>query len=546
MSSRLASFADWRTPPAGLWPARLGEFLTLRADFRVKGAKPTDPTGVFAALCRLLGDHTVRLFSASIRDGQESLNAGWRPERYGHAHKVKLSELANAARWRAISEPAGGLQGIHCSANRGRGETAHTAWFLHTEQSFGPVGFRNQSRIWLTVAAQHISADTGPACTEPAADELTDDINRLVDAFFDAACGVSTVLCGAGEVIQGDPRCHDAWAWVNGVRFGDGAVNVAYGRGGPFLRFVAAYNLFRPAMTRRLGGVKKLQRLVVDFDARALPRGGELDRRLGLGPAMRARPIGRSCAVAVYPLNQRLEPVAHYDRDDPPKDLWLSNELARAGLLEHQHTGWQEQHKRRVLLHRRELLGAHHQARDEATPPPPAEVDWESYLSHMRAARPACIRQSTVVDRWPWATQVPHNCVVHLIGAPSRALSIYGGTIDEGLAGLSTPLLVGSLNRRRAACWFDDRVHGHDGFMEAHRYPSGDPRARSKPRQLACPECQGRLFHAWVQLEYPDDFEDFRNEPEYPQRHQLFSWFYLHAECAACGWHDEVASVECG
>jgi hypothetical protein len=166
----------------------------------------------------------------------------------------------------------------------------------------------------------------------------------------------------------------------------------------------------------------------------------------------------------------------------------------------------------------------------------------EHVWSHPPRIARGLARRLSYVERLerPLDTRFGSNCTqFSLIGPEGCAATTVFGVQRKDLTFVS-PICLGSPDQQRAWFTFNDAIHGYDGEM----FPdlSRSPRAL---RQLVCPTCSGRLFECSAVFEYPCDREGLEEDDLWARREDFFTWFYLVARCAACGWQRTVASVEC-
>lgn len=512
----------WKGPPLGndLYSPLL--HLALRADFRGAHKSHSNVPEFLAFVADLLGDHRAEFYTSFLAPRAWATDLPWRQKYHGAALTMPLSTFAEPRTWRLVLDLADG-QYWQISARRGGGAKRHVVWTMGQEwRRFGSI-----DGLDFLLSARHISDRSR--------------VHDLAAAFF-AAVAADGAIGGCGEVVQTDSPEFMNWYPTDdcsGRSLLDLLQLEEYNRQGPRLAAPRLMTLLTTPQLERLGG---LDSLVARAKSAGLRICCEKPPYCTIGmrhPEIVFGALPAGAWLAVKDLQTLSFSLAHGGGPDCPSSmLWLFDELRQADLLVA--TGPPLFPAHRDLECRRLAEYERHSSvrpRSESR-----KDDQASRLAYLRSHPPRCVRTRAVLETKPPAGLSAEAICFRLDPqALSKALTIYGrATRGEGMLG--SPVLVGSLEVDRAALYFDSRIHGFDGENSPPAPEKARPIGRLK--QLVCPKCGGRLFHVWAAFE-PDDEGQGTPVSGRPRPEDLFTWFWLHAKCAACRWRDTVTDVEC-
>jgi hypothetical protein len=235
------------------------------------------------------------------------------------------------------------------------------------------------------------------------------------------------------------------------------------------------------------------------------------------------------------------------DRYEPFQTQALLHHYAKAGMLVVQNMDWIEEQYQTWRDHsdpvtRREL-NRQQVNQQQARKPKRSMEDW---IEKLRTRPPrwlaGCAGSVKTALPAKLAGEFHSGCVHFSVVPPEGkpAVTLYGAaTGDPVLVG--SPVLIGSPKRERAVAVFDQMEDGYDAAVVAEE--DRPPRQARRVRQFRCPSCEGRFFQVRVVLEYSglDELEEAERE----RAEEFFSWVWVVAACAGCGWVGVATDVEC-
>lgn len=458
--------------------------------------------------------------------GRRRANLLWRND---SSLKLQLSKMASLRTWNQVVRSL-----FHepnwISAHRGGGSARHTVWKL----DFDAID-ATRNRLLLFVAEHHLS------------ESHEKPVQQLIQRFFSAVAGHANLTGGWGELLDTGWPCTFVQE-PSVVSFDRQMFNElhdeAVAAGLPLIPWPRWITALNKQQVKRIGGAKQLKASWVKFRRRrdiavALSNPREMWQ---LDPIIHESP---DCTIVMLCDVVRGLHCGQYSFSAGPDENkhWFISELNRAGMIAASSLGRVD----RILRGMREK-SSKRASLPAASRDAPPRTRFAGLMDKLNVTPPSSAPGATPAGREaPQFLRVCANTTrfrVNQIGL-LHAMPIYGRKTGYGLPDhvLSSPVLVGSLNPRRAALYFDERLHGWDGVQ----VQSGAKREHRLGRlmQLVCPDCQGRLFHAWASFEYPDDLPEFDEPPFRDHPEDLFSWFWLAATCASCKWSGLVADIEC-
>lgn len=512
---------QWKGPPLGNDLYSPLVHLALRADFRGRHASHPNVPGFLALIADVLGDHRAEFYTSALAPRAWATDLPWRQKYHGAALTMPLSKFTEPGTWGLVLELTDG-EGWRMCARRGGGSKRHVVWTLGQEwRTFGSI-----DGLDFLLSARHVDRTR---------------VHDLAAAFF-AAVAAEGAIGGWGEVVQTDSPEFMSWYPTDdctGRSFLHRLQLEEYNRQGPRLATPRLMTLLTAPQLERLGGLDSLVARAKSAGLRVCC-GKPPYCTIGMRhPEIVFGALSAGAWIAVKDLQTLSLSLAHGSCPDcPPSALWLFDELRRADLLVATGPPLFPAHRE---LESRMLAEFERQSavrpRNGSRADDPAKR-----LAYLRSHPPRCIRTRAVLEtKPPQGLSAETLCFRLDPPALSKALTVYGRAI-RGENMLGSPVLVGSLELDRAALYFDSRIHGVDGEntppVPEHARPIG------RLKQLVCPKCGGRLFHVWAAFE-PDDEGSATPVSERPRPEDQFTWFWLHAECAACRWSDTVTDVEC-
>ena len=528
---RKSPVSGWRSPLQGWEYQHPGRYLHLCADFKVPARDvATSIAPLLRSLGSVLGEHPVKLTTCAVQGKAWRTDLPWRSVQYATALTLPISKLANSGVWRQVIDCIDGGPS-NLEAVRGGGSTRHIVWHLEFEEHPG-----NSSRLELYIAEHHLN------------DRQTAQTEKLIAQFFKCTTKVAPLLTGYGQVRHLEWPCrfiglwgsmpNDQWVFEAlqemSREIGDSRI--------PWPRWITALTA---EQVKALGGMGALAKRYSTFVNNLYPvHDVAAPRRIARSVVI--LPLGGAGLVLLSDVLRGLHCNRYGEHVSDTEPLhWFLDELRRADLLSiADPNGLKRSIDATNVGIARYEAGA---GAADAEPAPPA-IPLQKLLQHVREHPPSCLTASAQPgDDVPSFLRLDGNAAAFRIRSHglADALPIYGRKpeFDAEPNTLQDPILVGSHKQPRAGLFFDARIHGWDGAQS-------DPvPARARPigrlTQLSCPECGGRLFHAWASFEYPDDIPESTNLSSGQCPEDFFSWFWLAATCASCKWSGLVADIEC-
>jgi hypothetical protein len=481
----------------------------------------------------LLGDHEVQLSAGDLHPKAWDTDLPWKRMQYGHNLDLPIRRLANASIWQRVERCIDGAFSS-LGAHRGGGAARHLVWWLQydipNEACDGDITLLLTERMFR--------------------DPLSSEMRALTCAFFSLGNPNLERRFGCGELVYLDNAASkigwsvESWAYEN-------FVNVALEEekhqvpGVRWITFLTAEQL------RRLGGFQRLRTSATELAAIGVLHLANTKYSEHPVERIHIEPLGDGAAVFLAPIDLTLNGMWFLDGNCTTEMemgglanyMWLTSHLRAAGLLYTIPDDWLERYRRAQLEAQSQVLEQEKEAsaRDaDAAKRKTRKPKWSVPIELLPP--PRCVTGAAKLDpKPPRIKEMNESARCYRLGETDDVLSVYGVTADEPTR-LKSPILVGSLNPKRAELHFDARIHGWDGeFSEPVPEKSLSQRRLT---QLICPKCQGRLFDTWAAFE-PTEEEELPEEGGSPPAQDLFTWFWLVARCAACKWSAVVADVEC-
>lgn len=532
---------DWTTSVSGVRKRPHTQALVIDFDFQPKPASRPNvlaiqPWKICDRVLSILGNHSVELDSYASSAKLNKSRVSWKRRSDCAVLRTSLQELSLESTWRGIEAAASDTWYIRVT--RGSGAGRHPAWLMNFDW--------HDRELSLAIATAHIPHDRS--------------VQRLVNAAFEAAAQSPLLQCGRASVLEAecDP-CNIVQADQYQPAFGPASYySRAHWRqrsaAKPWIPYIAHANLLNKTQFAALGGHKFFKQL--NAELRRDPRSSHTDIRISELPNhfIHLQLIN----IDAFWLTASWRSVEQSYLSD--YKLLLTRLAANLGLLHFQ----DPQITSDLLAERRSfrevpkaLVASSFAAAQKSPFTSLSPKQLKTVMSYYWSRPPRCIRTVGAIsspDTDPKFVTELHeattcfNVLPLALGKSDKnklsALPIYGlRTPDEPL--LASPIRIGSTNSDRAIFSFDSHVDGYDAEIAAmdRKLPR-----EAKPRrlkQLVCPDCQGRLFHARAAFEYPLD-EELKDDPAcWSHRQDFFTWFWLEAQCATCPWRALVADIEC-
>lgn len=501
---------QWHSPPGGYPGRHPDEALILDAEFATDpDLERLAPWRLFAAIEALLGRHRVEGFifgnHPELSDTDDDIKdmGAWNKllattERLG----IPDGWLTLAPAWAAL-----------CSlkASRGGGALRHTAWLWERQ----PVHLYPTGNVRLEIKTRHIPAGRRA--------ELEAVITAFFQCAYDAGC-----FYGRGDVMI--PKSEDQSPRPFADGFTETMWQNADGRTKPIVPGVYLINFFTRDRLARLGGPDLLRNFKTPFTPHR--------------KWTRCIEIGDAVLFVTDPWDLASDNREQRERGGLSSDpaCWLLGMCSRANMLAVQHTDWMEKEVERAKEYYAEE--ALRKAEEKRAKHRPAK-SLRRWLDELRTRPPRFLRDASASPaRGPNPVPGGHASVTQFeiggtaLGGGGEALTLYGRAV-RGAGTLGSPIRAGSMQQERAVFTFSLARDGYDG-----EYGHNGRELLARLSQFKCPRCDGRLFFLRAVLEYPEDLGELSAD-EQKRAEDFFTWFWLHARCAACQWEGLAADVEC-
>lgn len=531
--------SSWTTPARGITNRPLNLCLKVELDFSANpAANELRLWEIMERLLPILGDHPLTIDTLAEERTLLDNPRPWKAGRYSCNLNTTLATLTDRQLWLDIQPAFDHLCFIE--VRRGTREQRHLVWWMKIDPQTGPYA----PAFELAVCTAHVPKD------------MASDVEALVHHVFQIGATMSACVGGrAGHVeylpdyavsamgcsASADPANYHPRD-AAGLACGENAWRTRPSDQ-PLIPYIAHANFVPCDVLKKLGGAPRLRTFAEALSCDPTP------------PMFTVTDLPRGFANIQFGRFD-VGNFASWIRDPSAMKAhagirWLAKEVAATGMFLFQDPTWEKQYLREVREARQRTLAQAAADRAAATrsryrEQSPAEIRDE--MAYLWSHPPRCIRDVSVVARPTEAQRADHelheSTTIFWIRPNSleEAFTVYGAPSTEEHR-LSSPIHVGSLDPDRAVFTFDADTDGWDAESDQREHVL--KRNRKRLHQLACPDCQGRMFKLMAAFEYPID-DDLKDDPKaWARRQDYFTWFWLFAYCATCPWNSLIVDREC-